>query len=220
MYCEHARQQLQQNEGKQDQDYSAALFDHLETCPDCWNFAASLWQKEAVGDAAEHSISTFEVDCALNRAWSAQPRRKPMAVPGSFRQLAVAAIVVVAVSAVLLQFRDNGSTLPRQGNPATIVINPANVRYVDFMLTSADAHREATITLALDENLVLAGYPGMREISWATSLQAGDNQLTLPLQLQNDEHGVITVNVESGGLQKQMMFTVQPPEPEQHTQVI
>ena len=220
MYCEHAKQQLRQNDGKQDQDYSGALFDHLETCPDCWNFAAALWQEEAVGDAAEHSISTFDVDSALNRAWQARNSRKPMAIPGSFRHIAAAAMIVVAVSAVLLQFRDSDSTLPQQTEPATIVINTASVRYVDFMLTSAEAHREATITLALDENLVLAGYPGMREISWPTSLQAGDNQLTLPLQLQNDEQGVITVNVESGGLQKQMMFTVQPPQREQNTQVI
>ena len=84
----------------------------------------------------------------------------------------------------------------------------------------AQALGEATITLELDENLALDGYPGMKRISWLTSIKAGDNRLTLPLRLQDDNNGVITFAIESGGRRKQMMFTVQPSDQGANTQVI
>lgn len=220
MYCEQVRSQLIQSYGSQNQHYADALFDHLAVCPNCWTFASVLWQQETVGNVADTSVDTLDENFAHDQAWSTHYRRKAATGPGPFAHFAAATMVVLAASFILLQFWNNGPT-PQPGvEPATIVMTPASVRYVDLMLTSAQAHNEATITLALGENLTLLGYPGMREISWPTSLQAGDNKLTLPLQLQNDEHGVITVNVTSGGLQKQMVFTVQPTAREQNTRVI
>lgn len=220
MQCEQARLQLRQNDGKQDQQYSDTLFDHLSTCQDCWNHGSALWQKEADRDAVQTGIRSIDVDSALERAWNAQPGRKTTQAPRLFRHLAAAAMVVVAVSAVFQQFRNSAPELPAQADPAVIVISPATVRQVDFLLTSATAYSDAVITLALDDNLALSGYPGLKEISWPTSLQAGDNQLTLPLELRNGQQGTLTVNVRSGDLQKQMMFTVQPPQQDLNAQVI
>ena len=52
---------------------------------------------------------------------------------------------------------------------------------VNLMFASVTALDSASLTLTLPEGIELAGYPGQREITWETSLEAGKNVLPLKL---------------------------------------
>ena len=216
MHCEQARLQLQQNDGRSEQEYSDALFGHLSDCSDCWSFATALWEDEQVHNAA-YEPGPADIDRMLDRAWRARQQQQPDPATGGLRILATAAMILAVVG---VAFMYTGRPDAPRRDPAQIVMDSTVTRQVDFLLTSAQALGEATITLELDENLALDGYPGMKRISWLTSIKAGDNRLTLPLRLQDDNDGVITFAIESDGRRKQMMFTVQPSDRGANTQVI
>lgn len=217
MHCEQAKTQLRQNDGRRDQDYSDELFDHLSECRECWNFALTLWEGEADRIAAGAESPQPDVDMILDRAWQAHTRKQTRTFGGHVGQIAAAAVVLIVAGLVLLRPE---AVVDQEQTPAPIAATPSVVRQVDFLLSSPRELAQATITLELDENLVLAGYPGMKRISWPATIRSGDNRLTLPLQLQSDTDGVITFNIESGGKQKQMMFTVRPSDREANQQVI
>ena len=61
----------------------------------------------------------------------------------------------------------------------------------------------------MDENVTLDGYSGSQSIRWQAPIQAGNNQLTLPVKVNQSGGGVIVVEVESEGARKQMRFAIQ-----------
>lgn len=52
---------------------------------------------------------------------------------------------------------------------------------VNLVFTSATALNAAMLTVSLPPGIELAGFPGQREITWETSLDAGKNMLPLTL---------------------------------------
>ena len=54
-------------------------------------------------------------------------------------------------------------------------------RTVNLVFASAETLEAATLTVSLPPGIEMAGFPGQREISWQTSLNAGKNLLPLKL---------------------------------------
>jgi len=54
-------------------------------------------------------------------------------------------------------------------------------RTVNLVFASAEALDAATLTVTLPEGIEMSGFPGQREITWQTSLNAGKNLLPLKL---------------------------------------
>ena len=54
-------------------------------------------------------------------------------------------------------------------------------RTVNLIFSSAEPLEVATLTVQLPEGIEMSGFPGRREISWQTSLDAGRNLLPLKL---------------------------------------
>ena len=54
-------------------------------------------------------------------------------------------------------------------------------RTVNLVFASAEPLDAATLTVRLPEGIEMSGFPGQREISWQTSLNAGKNLLPLKL---------------------------------------
>ena len=54
-------------------------------------------------------------------------------------------------------------------------------RTVNLVFSSAQQLEVATLTVQLPEGIEMSGFPGQREISWQTSLNAGKNLLPLKL---------------------------------------
>lgn len=61
-------------------------------------------------------------------------------------------------------------------------------RTVNLVFSSADSLDRATLTVSLPEGIEIAGFEGQREISWVTSLRAGQNVLPLKL-IATSSHG-------------------------------
>ena len=54
-------------------------------------------------------------------------------------------------------------------------------RTVNLVFASTEALNAATLTVTLPEGIEMSGFPGQREITWQTSLNAGKNLLPLKL---------------------------------------
>ncbi|MDX1498378.1 MAG: hypothetical protein R3176_00685 [Woeseiaceae bacterium] len=69
-------------------------------------------------------------------------------------------------------------------------------RTVNLVFSSAAALERATLTVSLPDGVELAGFPGQREISWQTSLDAGKNVLPLTLIALTPAGGELTARLE------------------------
>lgn len=186
---------------------------HLADCADCRTLAEDMQFRGLLGDLPVPGPGAGYADRALAQAWAVHSSRTASAAVKTGWGLATAAVLVLAVS---IGLRVNApATAPADVASAAaepvpvVVVAPSEVREVNLLMVSAAALADATISLQLDANVVLAGYPGRNRLSWQTALAAGNNQLTLPVQLTGTQSGTIIVAVESGGARKQMMFTVQ-----------
>lgn len=64
---------------------------------------------------------------------------------------------------------------------------------------SGESLKGAKITIQLPEHVALAGYPGRRQLSWATDLKKGDNVLRLPVIATHIARGDLVANIEYQG---------------------
>lgn len=69
-------------------------------------------------------------------------------------------------------------------------------RMVNLVFSSATALDAATLTVSLPAGVELAGFPGQREISWQTSLNAGRNLLPLRLVALTPVGGELLARLE------------------------
>jgi len=69
-------------------------------------------------------------------------------------------------------------------------------RTINLIFSSATALDSATLTVSLPEGIELVGFPGRREISWETSLQAGKNLLPLKLIALTPTGGELLARLE------------------------
>lgn len=193
---------------------SARVAAHLVDCADCRTLAADLQFRGLLKVLPMTDPGAGYADRALAQAWATHSSHsKKTVVARTGLGLAAAAMLVVAVGVGLRVSPPTGSPAEltsAASAPASIVAAaPREVREIDLLMVSAAALPAATISLQLDEHVVLAGYPGRNSLSWPAALVAGNNQLTLPVQLSGAQSGTIIVAVEAGGARKQMMVTVQ-----------
>jgi hypothetical protein len=69
-------------------------------------------------------------------------------------------------------------------------------RTVRLVFASADALEDATLTVSLPDGIELAGFPGQREVTWRTSLDAGKNLLPLELIATSPAGGEVLARLE------------------------
>jgi hypothetical protein len=79
-------------------------------------------------------------------------------------------------------------------------------------LVSKEALPDAIITVQLEGDVALTGYPGTQTLRWQTAIAAGNNQMALPISLKGNNAlgGVISIEVRSGDASKTLHFKVQP----------
>jgi hypothetical protein len=71
-------------------------------------------------------------------------------------------------------------------------------RDIKISLASVEALEDAEIHVVLSGPIELFGYAGQRELRWRTSLERGDNQLTLPILANGMGKGQLLVEVVHG----------------------
>lgn len=180
---------------------------HIESCAHCREYLESMRYNALLKRLPNVAPSEGFADRALQQAWVARESRTTESKTPKAWMLATAASLIMAIGVVF--------TLPSQdtstgigSNVEVVEVAPREIRQVDLLMVSGQAIENAFITLQMDEHVSLAGYPDFSTVRWATSIAAGNNQLSLPVQLRGSDSGSIVVEVESGGARKQMLLNV------------
>lgn len=90
---------------------------------------------------------------------------------------------------------------PEVAQPAVpaIVMTLEEPRTVNLVFSSATALADATMTVTLPLGLEVAGFAGMRRITWMTSLDAGKNILPLTLIATAPQGGELMATLQHAG---------------------
>ncbi len=207
MQCTQAKQQMNEIGVKALKDKaSTSLRQHIEECANCAEFAEDLQFQTLLGQLPVVGPSEGFADRALQQAWQAKDSQNTKPSPAKNWMLATAASVLMAVGLVFTLPEQDSAT---QNNVEVVAVSPQEVRLVDLLMVSGQAIESAFITLQMDEYVSLEGYPDRSTLRWETSIAAGNNQLSLPVQLRGSSNGSIVVEVESGGARKQMLLSVE-----------
>jgi len=91
-------------------------------------------------------------------------------------------------------------TTPNLPQPDTsipgIAMTLEEPRTINLMFSSESAMASATLTVTLPDGIELAGFPGLREIAWETSLVEGKNYLPLELIALTPVGGEVLARIE------------------------
>lgn len=90
-----------------------------------------------------------------------------------------------------------GPELPDAASPIPgVTMALEEPRTINLVFSSAEALATATLTVSLPEGIELDGFPGQREITWETSLEAGKNVLPLTLIALKPAGGELLARLE------------------------
>jgi hypothetical protein len=216
MNCAEAQAQLETGTARPGAP-SAELLAHLQECAECRAGAEQLRLVRLLRTLPVPPPSAGFVDRALQQSWPQQsvvaPRRP---LSGAALAAGVVLAVLIAGKLALPYFGAGGDDAAVQ----VVQMLPQEMRPIEVLMVSQEALPNATITVHLDKNLSLAGYPGVDTLSWQAPLQAGNNKLTLPVQLQGAPKGAIVIEIESGTARKQLRVSVEAPEPKTGTRLM
>ena len=180
---------------------------HIDSCEHCREYLESMRYNALLKRLPNVAPSEGFADRALQQAWLAKESRSTEPRAPKTWMLATAASLVLAIG-VLFTLPSQDTSTGIGSNVVVVEVAPQEIRQVDLLMVSGQALENAFITLQMDEHVSLAGYPDYSTVRWATSIVAGNNQLTLPVQLRGSDSGSIVVEVESGGARKQMLLNV------------
>lgn len=180
---------------------------HIDHCADCREFLESVRYNALLKSLPNVAPSEGFADRALQRAWVARDSRATESRAIKPWLLATAASMIVAIG-VVFTLPSQDTSIDTGNNVQVVEVAPQEIRHVDLLMVSGRALENAFITLQMDEHVSLAGYSDYSTVRWATSFVAGNNQLSLPVQLRGSDSGSIVVEVESGGARKQMLLNV------------
>lgn len=216
MHCSDVKQRLQQAMTSAAIKADNDLIAHLETCEPCRDYAQELRLTRLLANTPVPAMREGFADQALARAWELgqhQQASKPIRTyaKASYAVMGMAASLLLGVLLVS-QWRNISTPVVQPAPLAQVEVAPAVTRNVQVRLVSKEALPDATITIQLEGDVALTGYPGQQTLKWQTAIVAGNNQMALPVSLKgNNAHGgVITIEVRSGDASKALQFNVQP----------
>lgn len=210
MHCSDVKQRLQQATTSATINADSELMVHLKTCEPCRDYAQELRLTRLMASTPVPAMREGFADQALARAWEAGQHQQ---VAKPTRTYALAGMAASLLLGVLLvsQWSNISTPVVQPATMAQVEVAPAATREVQVRLVSKEALPDATITVQLEGDVALTGYPG-QTLRWQTAIAAGNNQMALPISLKgNNAHGgVITIEVRSGDASKALQFKVQP----------
>ena len=182
--------------------------EHIRNCVECSGYAEDLEFGQLLLQSKVPPASLGFTDRALQQAWSQREDSDSRDGIGVKWAYGVAACLLLATSVALnslwpVSERDSFDAVSQ-----VVQVIPNAVSEINLLMVSQMELPEAEITLRMDDNVTLAGYAGSQVLSWSTAIASGNNQLTLPVQLQGSDSGSISVEVQSNGASKEMRLTV------------
>lgn len=98
-----------------------------------------------------------------------------------------------------------GALLPTQTGPQAPGVQSLTlhqVRTVELSMNAESALDNVTLTIRVPEGVEIDGFPGQRQVSWQTRLDAGVNVLALPLVGRDAAHGELVALLQHADKRK------------------
>lgn len=188
-----------------DADKRAQVIEHLAVCVDCRDALAAL---EVLHEVREIPVPppTSGAIAQVVHAATAEERERPIGLAGFWTGLALGAAatgIVAAVSLALFLPADRPEALVPQ---VTMALHQPG--RVSIGIESDEPLQGAEIHVSLRGAIDLEGFEGQRDIRWATDLERGVNELTLPVVALGQGGGQLIVEVYHGNRQKAFFVDV------------
>ena len=209
MRCEDALELLGDVADRRPEERRAAV-DHVASCADCQSARAAVATLRAVRDEliplpADETVERA-IDAAMRAAPTARYRR------GFWSGAAVGAALAAALTVVAVGLWPQ---VPASGPIAVPEVRVAvnEPRSVTVMLESPEPLQGAEVHIVLTGAIGLDGYEGQRELRWATNLERGANELTLPVVALSPSGGQLLVEVAHGDKRRTFVVDVRAVAP-------
>ena len=187
-----------------DHDLHEAMTGHLSDCPECTAMMREnrdMLQALRTLDSPPPSPGFLKL--AMENAVRVEEKRLHKKW---FRHYA-------AVAAMLCLVVLGSMNLPWLATETTqepaIILSLHETKDVTLLVQSAKALDQATITILLPPQLMLASNPGLREMSWQADIKAGQNLISLPLVASSAGLVMVTATIEHDNQVKTMQMLVE-----------
>jgi hypothetical protein len=180
---------------------------HAATCPECRDAVTAVHALRLSSLAPLPTAPPGAVDRALSMSAG---MHSPLRNGDSRFWLGMgvgAALAAGVVLAILVLAPFEGGVVPEATPQLEMALN--EVRDINISLDTKEALVDAEIHVTLRGAVGLSGYPGQRQLQWHTNLDAGPNQLTLPIVAVGTEGGQVMVEVVHGGKRRTFLVDVQ-----------
>ncbi len=129
---------------------------------------------------APDAVDGFYEQALLRATHEGSHRQRNRWLVTGFGSAVAAGLVLWFIGGALLGTSEL-PTVPDNASIPGITMTLAQPQTIRLVFASAEPLQDATLTVMLPDGIELSGFPGQREISWQTSLKAGQNLLPLNL---------------------------------------
>lgn len=171
---------------------------HLDECADC---AQRIARERVIRSALRALPVEGPSPGFADRAIAAAHARKRSRAARNGRIVAgTAALVLIALSAgIMFRIQSPAPTGDVVTLARAIEVTPAQPRTVNLVFASERALDGVSLILELPMGVELTGYPGLTEVRWTTSLNAGRNILPLELNATGAAAGDVVARLRHDG---------------------
>lgn len=171
------------------------VIDHLANCGDCRDALTALDALHAVREVPVPQPDDAAIARVIEAA-TADRRTRPIHATGFWTGVAAGAVAASVVAITWLVLVVPGAQ-PGSGVPEVSMTlhHPSSV---SIAIESAEALSGAEIHVSLRGAIDLQGFEGQRDIRWATDLERGVNELSLPVVAIGPGGGQLIVEVYHG----------------------
>jgi len=181
--------------------------EHAAACPDCRAVVMSVHALRLVSMVPTPEAAPGAFERMMSRVVAGQSSA-PQRPARFWHGVGVGAAVAAGLAFAVVTWLPSSDEPTDTGTPQ-LSLRVNETRDVSISLTTNEAMRDAEIHVSLNGSIGLDGYAGERELKWLTDLDAGTNQLTIPIVATGTEGGQLLVEVTHGGKRRTFLVDVQ-----------
>lgn len=194
MKCESVVEQIRAlADGSLQGDERAACMKHVSACQDCADALRGVRAMLVVYDRATVLGSERVFNRVMSRAGHdphEQASRRGFWLGAGFSGAIAASLLAVAIALGLLA--SPGVEAPQA---AEFLVSTQEIRPMNIAIKTGRALEDAKISVLLSGDVEIDGYVDRHELTWTDDLEAGINQLTLPIRAIGEGGGQIVVRL-------------------------
>jgi hypothetical protein len=201
MKCERALELIHRSEIDADSLELGFARDHVNACEDCQAAAESIrWlrhEAESRVPVPRPGAADRAIRNAITRGEAASRNRTEVSRRPFFGGILVGAAMAAAAAYAVVFMLPRTAPMPSTVTPQ-ISMAANEQRDISIALAAENRLEGAEIRVVLNGSIELSGFAGQKELRWLTDLDAGANQLTLPIVAVGGDGGQLLVEVTHG----------------------